>query len=326
MLGKKLFLGRIGHPYHNVTKSTDCMSSLMTRLTPYYFDKSIGYRDGFPNPISSQFLGIYKNLDGVIIWQVHPWIMMQDLDSYSKPIVAFPMYDNDRSLRAADYSKKVKYISFSKNLHDKITEFGCQSSYFQYFPGLSLIRHDNKLRSFDKAFFWYRGDVRISAVCKFCRDLGVKSLTIMFHPDPHHLPIGLESKESVYNWSGGLDVKFIDWLPSRSDLFPVLLNHDFYFAPRHYEGIGMSFLEAMAIGLIVVAPNLPTHNEYIVHGYNGLLHDNESILPINSTIDFRSMLTCVHEYMEHGRNSWVSVRDNELFSEVNQIFREGVKF
>ena len=41
------------------------------------------------------------------------------------------------------------------------------------------------------------------------------------------------------------------------------------------EGIGMSFLEAMALGQCVVAPDAPTMNEYISNGTNGLLYPLE---------------------------------------------------
>lgn len=46
-----------------------------------------------------------------------------------------------------------------------------------------------------------------------------------------------------------------------------------YFAPRKYEGIGMSFLEAMASGRCVIAPDYPTMNEYIKNGETGYLYN-----------------------------------------------------
>ena len=46
-----------------------------------------------------------------------------------------------------------------------------------------------------------------------------------------------------------------------------------YFAPREAEGIGHSFIEALSLGLCVVAPDAPTMNEYITNGVNGILYD-----------------------------------------------------
>jgi hypothetical protein len=60
-----------------------------------------------------------------------------------------------------------------------------------------------------------------------------------------------------------------------------LLQHNVYFAPREVEGIGFSFLEAMASGMCVVAPNMPTMNEYISNGTNGLLYSLEKRFPVD---------------------------------------------
>ena len=46
-----------------------------------------------------------------------------------------------------------------------------------------------------------------------------------------------------------------------------------FIAPRKFEGVGVSFLEAMARGIVVIAPDNPTMNEYIEHNKNGYLYD-----------------------------------------------------
>jgi glycosyltransferase involved in cell wall biosynthesis len=65
------------------------------------------------------------------------------------------------------------------------------------------------------------------------------------------------------------------WFEQPSDYAVLLQRFQIYFAPRRFEGIGMSFLEAMALGMAVVAPNNPTMNEYLVSGHNGFLYDPE---------------------------------------------------
>ncbi len=49
----------------------------------------------------------------------------------------------------------------------------------------------------------------------------------------------------------------------------ILKSNTFHIAPKQEEGIGMTFLEAMTIGKIVIAKKAPTMNEYIIHGCNG---------------------------------------------------------
>jgi glycosyltransferase involved in cell wall biosynthesis len=48
-------------------------------------------------------------------------------------------------------------------------------------------------------------------------------------------------------------------------------------APRRYEGIGMAFLEAMAMEMCVVAENQSTANEYILSGKNVILYGGDRI-------------------------------------------------
>ena len=62
-----------------------------------------------------------------------------------------------------------------------------------------------------------------------------------------------------------------------------MLKSTIYIASRPYEGIGMSFLEAMADGRCVVAHDNTTHNEYIEHGKNGFLFDMEEDIIITAT-------------------------------------------
>ena len=63
------------------------------------------------------------------------------------------------------------------------------------------------------------------------------------------------------------------WFAEKDDYVKALADCQVFLAPRRTEGIGMSFLEAMALGLAVVAPDGATMNEYIQHGVNGFLYD-----------------------------------------------------
>jgi glycosyltransferase involved in cell wall biosynthesis len=78
-----------------------------------------------------------------------------------------------------------------------------------------------------------------------------------------------------------------------------------YVAPRFHEGIGLSFLEAMAMGRCVIAVNNPTMNEYIIDGENGFLYDISSPAPIAlSPEKIRNIQQNTIKYMQDGRNRW----------------------
>jgi hypothetical protein len=68
-------------------------------------------------------------------------------------------------------------------------------------------------------------------------------------------------------------VKISSWYPTREALAQDLARNQVYFAPRRCEGIGLSFLEALGLGMAVVAVDRPTMNEYIESGVNGWLYN-----------------------------------------------------
>ena len=68
--------------------------------------------------------------------------------------------------------------------------------------------------------------------------------------------------------------KLEGWIP-KEQLLERMAEADFYLAPRPQEGIGFSFLEAMAMGKIVLAHDDATMNEYIEDGKTGYLFNKE---------------------------------------------------
>ncbi len=68
--------------------------------------------------------------------------------------------------------------------------------------------------------------------------------------------------------------KLEGWIP-KEQLLERMAEADFYLAPRPQEGIGFSFLEAMAMGKIVLAHDDATMNEYIEEGKTGYLFNKE---------------------------------------------------
>jgi glycosyltransferase involved in cell wall biosynthesis len=81
-------------------------------------------------------------------------------------------------------------------------------------------------------------------------------------------------------------ISFSDWFETQKDYLKIVSDCPIYFAPRESEGIGLSFIEALSLGLCVVAPDAPTMNEYITNGINGILYDPYKPHPISlSDID-----------------------------------------
>jgi glycosyltransferase involved in cell wall biosynthesis len=125
------------------------------------------------------------------------------------------------------------------------------------------------------AFFWERRpshEPTLQRVVKLCTELGISSLHLHAAPDFRQGSGQRLTRPEMFVMDG-IQVTTSTWFEDRSHLDRVAERAHVFFAPRALEGIGMSFLEAMARGQIVVAPDKPTMNEYIRHRTSGILYD-----------------------------------------------------
>ena len=188
-------------------------------------------------------------------------------------VLVFPMNDLTRMTPDAYLAslKNVEWISFSRALHQRLAGLGLSSRYLQYAPnpaGFPEVSWEHGPR----AYFWERlpEDLSVQAASEILRSLDVENLEVRQTKDP--LLSSREQVQSKYRVEG--------WQP-REEYLRSLAGFNVYVAPRRNEGIGMAFLEAMAMGMCVVAENQPTANEYILAGRNGILYagDRERIYP-----------------------------------------------
>ena len=166
-----------------------------------------------------------------------------------------------------------------------------------FFPGKRNVfvpMYDNEWAS---KWQWKRIAWSGVGVISFCekvsnhaRKCGVRNiLDVRYFPDPASFPQKHGDPKRVFFWErGGIDLSTAKALfpPEKGYSFDVKhagenLERDEYLnrlakcgvviAPRRKEGIGMAFLEAMAMGKCVVAHDDATMNEYINSGENGIL-------------------------------------------------------
>lgn len=176
-----------------------------------------------------------------------------------------------------------------------------------YFPGkvnVFVPMYDNEWASF---WQWKRIAWSGMGVISFCdkvsahaRRCGVKNiLDVRYFPDPSDFPREPGDPKRVFLWERGeigkeialrlfppergyvLDVKGADEFLSRDEYLKRMSKCGIVLAPRRKEGIGMSFLEAMAMGKCVVANDDATMNEYIENGKTGVLFSLGGIKPVN---------------------------------------------
>ncbi len=68
----------------------------------------------------------------------------------------------------------------------------------------------------------------------------------------------------------------IEFLGNRGDIPELLCNAGIFILPSRLEGFGISIIEAMAVGIPVIASNIAGPGEIILHGKNGVLFENEN--------------------------------------------------
>jgi glycosyltransferase involved in cell wall biosynthesis len=224
-------------------------------------------------------------------------------------IIWVPMFDSDPLPDKYWYclsSIPIKILSFSEYLHKKCLEFNIESLPLKYYlpPAFS----DDIPKSGRHYFFWYRGSLRFSDIKVFLDPQKVDSFVYRSAPDPYFKEEIL-SKGDIENYKLQIirDVKF----DSQEKYLELLKKSNIYIAPRTIEGIGISFLEAMAIGMVVVAYNNGTMNEYIKHNYNGYLFDSK-----NYYINFDNIAAVLNNSKTMAQNGWIKwEKDKEIISD-----------
>lgn len=294
----------IGHSYHTKTKSTGFLLDFLKQnfeVTEISEDSWAGKPYPDLSFIDDSYLGV---------------IFFQDLppnDKYNQihneNLIFFPMYD---SLGGYDYSywknyKNLKIINFSLSLHDKLLKWGFESIYIKYFPKPLELTTNKE----NEIFFWQRTDkININLIEKLLGDTRAK-IHIHKATDP-----GFTFTQPTKKQEKKYSISYSDWFPSKTDLYQTLQPCNIYIAPREYEGIGLSYLEAMAMGKVVVAVNNPTMNEYIVNNQTGYLYDINNVKPI----DF-SHITLVqkqaYESIQRGYLRWLQKR-NDIIAFINK--------
>jgi hypothetical protein len=291
----------IGHSYHHRTSSTSFLISLLRALGPVdcYWDDA--WKGGNPVDVARIIRTDYD-----LIFLVQVLDHARALSRSGHPNVVFvPMYDGcrqepDRFWRSC---RKLKMISFSSTLHEKLLRLGLSSTYFQYFPDptpLGPVDNFSTLRG----FFWQRTqDITWNHLRLICANGPFERVALHAVLDPGRGEFVVPNGEDM----GSYKIEISDWFESKSDYWAVLQRCNVFFAPRLYEGIGMSFLEAMAMGMAVVAPNFPTMNEYITHGVNGYLYDPGRPQPIDFTAA-KQIAERARETVELGHKAWINSR------------------
>ena len=283
----------IGHTYHKKTKSSQFMQDILSD----YYDLENFYFDPYTEDIQTAFDILKgKKFDVMVLWQIMP--SMDKLKQYVsfKHCAFFPMYDGaaSREDRIWYQYRDVNIINFSKTLHDELKALGFSSYYFQYFPKPIEITNLGNEKSI---FFWQRvNQININTISNLIDLNNIEHIHFHHAIDPNHTFV--EPAPDIV-----AKATHSTWFDTREDMQEQMQKSAIYIAPRMFEGIGMSFLEAMAMGRCVIAPNYPTMNEYIKNGENGILYDlnNPKMIDLSHV---REIQERAKNYIKSGYENW----------------------
>tara|TARA_B100000886_G_scaffold324988_1_gene270148 strand:- start:2329 stop:3408 length:1080 start_codon:yes stop_codon:yes gene_type:complete len=109
--------------------------------------------------------------------------------------------------------------------------------------------------------------------------------------------------------------KNVNLLGLKKNIFNYLYSSDIYLSTSIYEGLPLSIIEAMSVGLPIIASNVTGNLDTVLHGISGYLYDLEDI---NSAIKFLNKLA-KDDYHRNfiGKNAYL--RQRKFFSEKDMI-------
>jgi len=289
-------LAYCGHSHHRITGSTRfLLEALRSRaeVEEHWLDH---WRTGArfdPAPL------LHAGYDGIVVCQLED-VALQLAAAGLANLTFFPMYDSCHAAGDSYWRRMgdAKVVCFSSTLHARLQRLGLRTRFVRYFPEVPASRA--RAGPALAGYFWQRRqDVTWSSIRALVGDATFDLFTLHEAIDPSGGAFVRPSEEEVRRHR----IRTTRWFADPDQAAADLLRHNVYFAPRLREGIGMSFLEAMALGFLVVAPDRPTMNEYIVSGVNGLLYDPERPRPLDLSAA-PAMGERARQHVALGRQAW----------------------
>jgi hypothetical protein len=299
-------LAFIDHSFHIKSTATKFLIDLLKKkyTVDIYWDESWMKKPGID--LSSLSL---KKYDTIILFQLINYRIRELKATGCKNVILIPMYDHSHRLFDRQWLeyKNIKFLSFSQALHNRLIKLGLNSMHAQYFPPPDRL-YDTSNSGVLKGFFWQRTN---KITWQHIRKLIEKTTFTHFHihggVDPPGFPLILPTEEEKIKYN----ITISEWFEKREEYFSAVSAANIFFAPRLHEGIGMAFLEAMAMGKCVVAPNNPTMSEYINDGVTGYLYNHNNPEPIDFS-NASQVAQNARVYMEEGYKSWSTKKDEIL--------------
>ncbi len=292
----------LDHPYHRTTASSAFIHELLKRLG----DLDLFFPEAGAVELSGEAGRFQPEIyDIIVILQVQEAFHLAPPEHPN--VVFIPMYDAlvwEGCFYWSQAFERGKVLCFSAALHDEVSRRTRRTAWFQYFPD---PRSYEPVASYDppRGFYWLRRKaLGPETIARVAGGSHFEEFHVHIAPDPGEEPPPIDCLAGCTK-----QLRTTSWFGSREEHLALLRRANVYFAPRRFEGIGLGFLEAMATGLCVVAPDTPTHNEYISPGINGVLYDPRRPGPVDLS-RLSELGRRARESVERGRRRWEAHLDD----------------
>lgn len=285
----------VGHSFHARTGSSSFFLDLLRKR----YSVTVELIES-EQPLTSTLLTNAMQHDMVFVWQLD-FLAPLFLSAGIRTAIA-PMYDGSANHSIAHWNllSEASFVNFSRRLDVRVKSAGARSYLCRYY--VETVERD-KAVSFEtlRAFLWMRRP-EDGINLKTAIDLlggQIKSLHVHDAPDnPTSRALYDPSADIEHLKKLGVNVTFSRWGESSKDYADALGKANVFIAPRASEGIGMALLEAMARGMVVLAADDATHDEYVSNWVNGILFSRHS--PGHADLTHARSL---------GESAWISARE-----------------
>lgn len=268
----------LGHSYHQRTASSRFMQDI---LRAAWGEMDCFFDDSWAGGAALDVADIVaRGYEAIHIWQMESLAAAVAAAEPSAQVTFYPMLDSARMAKDAFWraiAGRMRIVCFSRTLHLQLLKRGLETACFEYMPDpASQVPVDGPEPQ--SLFFWQRRrelgwpEVRRLLPADFSG-----RIHLHLHLDPTYGTPEPPPAEEIARYR----ITTSTWFEDRAALDVLTRGFAGYVAPRLHEGIGMSFLEAMARGQCVIAADSPTMNEYITHGVNGLLFPPRQPAPLD---------------------------------------------
>ena len=282
----------IDHSYHAQTRSTAFFLELLREVAEVdvYMDEGWLGRDTLDlEPI------LACGYDLIVLFQIERHA--KPLNDSQARVIFVPMHDSCLPFKDVFWEQltRIEILCFCRALYEHLDALGLRVKYAQFFPDPAGFEFNTTPAR--AGFFWNRRpEFSWESVKTLLGDARLSWINIHRAQDPFVTAIP-ETDHARYN------LRFTDWSENKVEYARALRDAGIFFAPRLQEGLGLAFLEAMAMGKAVVAADNPTMNEYITHRVNGYLFDPENAEPIDLAC-FREIGQAGRHFIERGNLRW----------------------